>query len=174
MKISNDVFSKIHDFYDCKNTLDSLYDQESACLMIFRILPELCQQTIMRIINSDNLLMYKLKDMSHEWPDLISSHDHEYKKCFEILIMCRIIYHTDYLTLNQNFKKNLVKVINEGISPQPGLITKKKTKDWTECLEEGLKALENYLLNILRLEGPLDEVKIQYESGDKNIALLLD
>jgi hypothetical protein len=173
MKISNDVFSKIHDFYDSRNTLDSLYDEESACLMIFRILPELCQQTVMRLLNSDGLISYKVKEMGQEWPDLIPQ-DPETKKCFDILLMCRIVHNSEYLVLNQNFKKNLLKVLNEGISPKTGILSKKKTKDWSECFEEGLKALENYLLKILKLEGPLDEVKQLYEVGDKNVALLVD
>jgi len=172
MKISNDVFYKIISYYD-KNALDSLYREESACTIIFRILPELCQQTIMRIINIDNLVNFKIQDIKSEWPDLIDSSDTDYKKCIGILNLCRIIVDPNILLINEDFKTNLLKVIKLGISPKPNLITKKKTKGWTKSFKNGLEALEKYLLNIMDLDG-LIVYSDSEDKRSKQIRLLLD
>ncbi len=168
MKISNDVFSKIFNYYE--KDVEQLYKEESACIVIFRILPELCQHTIMRLINIDDIVNVKRQELKFEWADIMDDCINEMKKCIFILSSMKIITDRNVILLNEDFKRNMLKIVKHGMTQSTHLILKKKNKGWMECFQNGLSALEKYLLNIMDLDGlyvgtESDKIKLLMNSG---------
>lgn len=150
MKISNDVFSKIFNYYE--KDVDQLYKEESACIVIFRILPELCQHTIMRLIHIDDLVNVKRQEFKYEWADIMDDCVNDMRKCMFILSSIKITTDKNVIILNEDFKTNMTKILHSGLSPKPNLL-RKKHKSWNECFSNGVSTLEKYLLNIMDLDG---------------------
>jgi hypothetical protein len=168
MKISNDVFSKIFNYYE--KDVENLYKEESACLVIFRILPEICQHTLVRLINIDNAVNIKRQDLKYQWADIMEDCSNDIRKCIFILFSIKIITDKNIIIINEDFKKNMLKIIKHGLTTRTNLLLKKKNKSWSECFQNGIKALEKYLLNIMDLDGMYsriesDKIKLLINSG---------
>jgi hypothetical protein len=168
MKISNEIFHKIFNKYEME--MESLYKEESACILIFRILPDLCQQVIMRLINVDDCLFLKRHDLEQgmNWSDIFENHYADIMIHIRILFSIKIIPNKDIMVLNSDFKRNMLKIFKNGISDNTNLLHKKKNKSWSECFENGISSLEKYLLNILNLEG------LYFDSENEKIKFLIN
>jgi hypothetical protein len=59
--MKNEIFQKIFELYE--NEIERLYEEESACLIIFRILKKTSQQLIMRLMNIDEKINLSLQSL---------------------------------------------------------------------------------------------------------------
>jgi hypothetical protein len=152
MKITNDIFQIIYQNFAMN--IDTLYKEESACLLVFRILPELSQQLIMRIIHVHSELNYNYKERTDEinWSDIIDNNANDIKHYIRLLTQIKIIPSKELLELHPDFKRNLLKIISVGLTPIP--MVKKKIKDWNETFNYGIEALEKYLKKLFAFEKP--------------------
>lgn len=146
--MKNEIFQKIFELYE--NEIERLYEEESACLIIFRILKKTSQQLIMRLMNIDEEINLNLQSLVQEikWSDIYDNHEQSIKEDLKILHWFKIIPDRDKMILNKMFKKNIFKIINNGITILSIENVKKKNKSWNECYDIGLKALEKYLVKI--------------------------
>jgi hypothetical protein len=168
MKISNEIFHKIFNKYESE--MESLYKEESACVLIFRILPDLCQQVILRLIHVDDSLNLKRHDLEQgiNWSDIFENHYADIIIHIRILFSIKIIPNKEVMVLNKDFKRNMLKLFKNGISENPNSLIKKKNKSWSDCFENGISSLEKYLLNILNLEG------LYFDSENEKIKFLIN
>ena len=168
MKISNEIFHKIFNKYESE--MESLYKEESACVLIFRILPDLCQQVILRLIHVDDSLNLKRHDLEQgiNWSDIFENHYADIIIHIRILFSIKIIPNKEVMVLNKDFKRNMLKLFKTGISDNPNSLIKKKNKSWSDCFENGISSLEKYLLNILNLEG------LHFDSENEKIKFLIN
>jgi hypothetical protein len=164
--MKNEIFQKIFELYE--NEIERLYEEESACLIIFRILKKTSQQLIMRLINIDEEINLSLQSLVQEikWSDIYDNHEQSIKEDLKILHWFKIIPDRDKMILNKMFKKNMFKIINNGISLLSIDNVKKKNKTWNECYDIGLKALEKYLVKIHEFDNVshvnLEDEKIKF------------
>ena len=144
-KISNHIFHYI--FNSLKISLDSFYEEESACLITFRVLPEVCQQIILRTININRPLSIS----EIKWSDLLDNPS-DFKAYYNILTQMKIINsNTRAFELNKNFQQNFYKIINNGLTPV-NIPYRKKRKAYTKCLQSGIDSLERFLKEMFRFE----------------------
>lgn len=157
-KISNSIFHYL--ISSLKLSPDYFYQEESAVLLTFRILPEVCQQMLLRIINVDEPITYA--DIN--CIDLIDSAEKK-NQFLNVLFVMKIFIlkdksnnpiskpgMNDTIIINQKFKNNLRKILSSGITPI-NIEFKKKKKTFTESLITGIKILENFLKKVLLYES---------------------
>ena len=116
--IKNEIFYLILKYY--KIHLDKLFEDESACLLTFRVLSTEHQNIIMRVINLSNEHKLTKEDFRKkiEWSDFLDVEkiDEKLKMFFTVIEQLKIfITNNNLITINDNFKRNLKKVISEGI-----------------------------------------------------------
>jgi hypothetical protein len=170
MKISNDIFKTIFDTFESK--IDTLYKEESACVLIFRILPELCQHVITRIIYVDDEIKYTFENVIEKinWSDIFETDPVDgIKRCWKILFKIKIIPTKDMLILHPDFKKNMLKIFSSGFTTT-GILVKKKKKDWSETFNAGIEALEKFL----KLCFNLDKIKLIDQNEPEWVKFLLN
>lgn len=167
--MKNEIFQKIFELYE--NEIDRLYEEESACLIIFRILKKTSQQLIMRLMNIDEKINLSLQSLVQEikWSDIYDNHEQSIKEDLKILHWFKIIPDRDKMILNKMFKKNIFKIINNGINILSVENVKKKNKSWNECYDIGLKALEKYLVRIHEFDNSANAV-----TEDEKIKFLIN
>ena len=102
---------------------NKLFEEENSCLYTFRILPEVCQQILLRIINfndtenkiiTDDLLFEDLEIFKY----LSDNKDEVYYKLRTYLrvlhklsiIQIQIKHNKDFIIIEKNFKMNLKKI----------------------------------------------------------------
>lgn len=160
MKISNDIFQ--HIFTKSESQLNLLYKEEAVCLFAFRILPNLCQQIISRIINIDE----ELSNKDNKCTDIFQEPLKESKHYIRILYQIKILTQFEKLVLNSDFKRNIKKIFTSGLTPM-NMVFKPKRKDYVSCLKTGIKSLQKYLKSIFAL----DQYPIQISENDHLIFL---
>jgi hypothetical protein len=171
MKVSlkNEIFQAIFSHYE--KDIESLYKEESACLSIFRIIPEICQQIIMRMIYIDTDLKLSITSLVSEvnWSDIFEEHTNDIRNCIRILFSIKILSGKEIFLLNQDFKKNMLKILKVGLTKNTNF-HKKKSKGWQECFETGMAAFEKYLVSLYdidnhTIETENDKIKFLVNSG---------
>jgi len=163
--IKNEMITTI--FKNYKEEVEKLYKDESACLLIFRILPKQSQDIIMRIINIDeNLNATHINFLSKiNWQDFLDDKEKDKYKgaLITIKILTNDIHNKEFIVLEPNFKTNLKKIIKDGISVKSEFILKSKQKNWNQCYEKGMVALEKYLTAIKSLDTLQEHVSYDNE-----------
>jgi hypothetical protein len=168
-KIKNEIFQQIFNMYE--KDLEYIYKEESACLLIFRILPKFCQNAIIRLINLDNQLEFKLSTIitNINWADISENHSAEMKEAIRILFSIKIISSVDpkedRFILNQYFKVNMLNLIKKGIKHKAIVSSRNKNLSWQDCYDNGISALEKYLVGIYDLDNlnlTTDNDKLKY------------
>lgn len=159
--IKNEMFTTI--FKNYKEEFEKLYKDESACILIFRILPKQSQEIIMRIINIDENLNATNQDFLNKinWHDFLEEKGKDINK--SALSTIKVLTSETYVKLDTNFKLNLKKIIKEGISVKSEFILKSKHKTWNQCYEKGMVALEKYLTAIKSLDTYQESIKYDNE-----------
>ena len=166
-KITNIAFQYIYKCIQSMNyNFNKLFEEENACLYTFRILPEVCQQILLRIINfndtenkiiTDDLLFEDLEIFKY----LSDNKDEVYYKLRTYLrvlhklsiIQIQIKHNKDFIIIEKNFKMNLKKILNDGIKKINPTLGKKK-KNFQKMLHFGIKKLQGFIIdNLLRFEN---------------------
>jgi hypothetical protein len=172
--IKNEIFYLILKCY--KIHLDKLFEDESACLLTFRVLSTEHQNIIMRVINLSNENKFSKEDFRKkiEWSDFleIEKIDEKLKMFFTVIEQLKIfIILNNMTTINENFKKNLKKVITQGIIYNEKYLINSKFKTWDKCYSKGMLSLERYLLGIKDLDGYNEENR---DKMNEKIRFLVD
>ena len=107
----------------------------------------------MRLINIDDMVNIKRQELTNEWADIMNDCANDMKNCMNILFHIKIISDKNNFLLNSDFKRNMLKIMKCGITAKTNLKLKKKNKSWMECFQNGLNALEKYLLFIMDQDG---------------------
>lgn len=156
--MKNEIFQTIFNLYE--KDIENLYKEESACLLIYRILPKKCQQVIMRVINIDDKLCLNFQDLISKinWSDILENHEANIKDILRLLYSIKI-FPTKEAILNSSFKSNMLKIMNQGITQKGSPIPKKKNKGWNSCFDNGMAAFEKYLVGIYELDSYYIEVE---------------
>ncbi len=146
-RISNQIIHYI--FKDLKINFDNFYDDECACLFTFRVLPEVCQQILLRTVNLNRVIHRN----EIKWGDLLDKENdfRLFKNIFSFLKIIKESTTEKTYEFNENFKKNMLKIINEGLTPM-NINFKKKKKNYSKSLQTGIGALEKFLKELFRLE----------------------
>ncbi len=158
--IKNEMLMTIFKSY--KEEFEKLYKEKSACLLIFRSLPKQSQEIIMRIINIDENLDASNQDFLQKinWQDFLDEKEKDKNK--SALTTIKILTNENLIKLDPNFKLNLKRIIKEGISVNTEFILKSKHKNWTQCFEKGMVALEKYLTGIKSLD--MNQERVIYDN----------
>lgn len=167
--MKNEIFQQIYGLYE--KDLEKLYLEESACLLIFRNLPSDCQQTIIRVINIDEILNLEMQTLVKKinWCDIFDNHTNDIKEAVRMLYSFKILTSRENIILNTHFKQNMLNIFNRGILPK-GVVLENKMKSWAFCYEHGINALEKYLVAI----HDLDEQEIDVKSENEKIKFLFN
>ena len=105
--IKNEIFYLILKYY--RIHLEKLYEDESACLLTFRVLSTEHQNIIMRIINLPNeiQLSKEIFKKEIEWSDFLEVEkiDEKLKMFFTVIEQLRIfVISNNLISINENFK----------------------------------------------------------------------
>jgi hypothetical protein len=170
--MKNEIFQTIFSLYE--KDIEKLYQEESACLLIFRILPKNTQQFIMRLINIDSEINLNLQTLVKDinWSDILENHETGVKEILKHLCFLKI-FNKDSMIMNSLFKTNMLSILTHGISTKSAQeVPKKKAKSWNTIYDKSIKLLEKYMIKIqefdnvsLDLNAYDDRIKFFVESG---------
>lgn len=140
--------------------LDNLYEDESACLLTFRVLSPEHQHIIMRTMDFINDFEMTKEDFKRkfDWWDIFEPNDIDEKLnlFFGVIIQIKIFnMENNIIRINENFRNNLKNVITNGIRINDKFIlaTKEKSeKSWDKLYLEGMTILKKYLFGIKDLD----------------------
>lgn len=153
-KITNVTFWNI---YQNMQSIDlkfkTIYDEESVCLFTFRILPEVCQQILLRIIYlNDSEKAISKRDLIFEDLEIYSSKNtHTHNKdnlmtYLNVLKQLSIIQDNgEYIVIEPTFKKKFRKILNVGITQINNTLGKKKKK-FHKILQLGIDSLQKFII----------------------------
>jgi hypothetical protein len=167
--MKNEIFQTIFTLYE--NEIEKLYHEESACLLIFRILPKNTQQVIMRLINIHEDVNLTFQTLSKEinWSDILDNHETNMRDILKPLHFLKI-FNKDMI-MNSYFKMNLLNIITKGISSKGvQIVSKKKPKTWLACYEKSIKLLEKYLIKL----HEFDNTMVNMDDYDDRIKFLAE
>jgi hypothetical protein len=168
--MKNEIFQTIFTIYE--SDIERLYHEESACLIIFRILPKNTQQVIMRLINIDSEVNLNLQTLIKDinWSDILENHETGIKEVLRLLHFLKI-FNKDNMVMNNLFKFNMLNILGKGISAKTAqVVPKKKAKSWNTIYEKSIKLLEKYLIKLYEF----DNATINLDSYDDKIKFLVD
>ena len=165
-KITNIAFQYIYKCIQSMNyNFNKLFEEENACLYTFRILPEVCQQILLRIINfCDSKINISTDDLLFEDLELynyISENNNNRDKLKSYLrilhqlsiIQIKMEHNRDFIIIDPNFKTRLKNILNYGIKQINPTLGKKK-KNFQKMLHFGIKKLQGFIIdNLLRFEN---------------------
>jgi hypothetical protein len=169
--MKNEIFQTIFQLYESE--LEKLYKEESACLIVFRILPKNTQQVIMRLINIDSDINLNLQSLIKDinWSDILENHESNVKDLLRQLHFLRI-FNKDNMIMNNNFKTNMLNILNKGVSVKGVQVLKKKAKSWNTMYDKSIKLLEKYMSKLIDFDNAIidisssdDKIKFFEKSG---------
>ena len=151
-KISNEFFQYIQK--KIRSNFSLLYENECVVLFTFRILPDIYQNILLRILNLNPLGNYEFKKEDLFINDLLSDYQQEnshqlIRTLLEIQIFQFVNNNKDSYKINDNFSKNLKKIIKDGITRMN--INFKKKKNFNNSVNKGIKILHKTMETIFNL-----------------------
>ena len=153
-KITNVTFWNIYqNMQSIELKFKTIYDEESVCLFTFRILPEVCQQILLRIIYlNDSEIAISKRDLIFEDLEIYSSKNtHTHNKdnlmtYLNVLKQLSIIQDNgEYIVIEPTFKKKFRKILNVGITQINNTLGKKKKK-FHKILQLGIDSLQKFII----------------------------
>ena len=190
-KIDNPVFVTISRllYYD----LSQFFSDPPSCLIIFRILPEISKNLILRIINSSKNGKIELSQIKNH--DIFINTDQNISIYYQGLMQIGIIkrnenFNSTHIQFNEVFISTLRNILSEGIKNNENISFHHKPKGYETSLERGINKFykfinekifnqvnktksDNYIntfltkINFLHLQGD------RYQLGPKAINLFL-
>ena len=150
-KISNEFFQYIQK--KIRSNFSLLYENECVVLFTFRILPDIYQNILLRILNLNPLGNYEFKKEDLFINDLLSDYQQENShQLIRTLLEIQIFQfnnNKDSYKINDNFSKNLKKIIKDGITRMN--INFKKKKNFNNSVNKGIKILHKTMETIFNL-----------------------
>ena len=185
-QISNPILISI-----LRNLVDDLnpfFSDPPSCLMIFRNLPEISKNLIIRVINS--LTKGKIEPFQIKNHDIfINTKENISTHCTGLKRLGIIKDFPEYVTFNEVFINTMKKILSEGLQNEDNIVFHRKPKAYEKSLKKGIKNFyrfmnekifdqintsennNNYINNFLTKKNILHVVGGKYQLGSKSLPL---
>jgi hypothetical protein len=176
-----------------KNLLDDLntfFSDPPSCLMIYRNLPEISKNLILRVINS--LQNGQVEPFQIKNYDLyINTNKNISTFCTGLKKLGILKDFPNYVIFNEVFITTMKKILSEGLQNEENIIFHRKPKAYEKSLKKGMKNFyrfmnekifdqinknenSNYINNFLTKKNILHVVEGKYQLGSKALTLFLN